>query len=309
VDSLAGFTSRPLWSTTPSWLHATIEARFGDVVSVDDVHGGMSPGPAAMLTAAGGDRLFVKAVAGTVSPPTRAFYLNEVAALRVLPPSVPAPRLLHVIDDGDWIALVLSQVPGTPAGPPWTDLGVDLTSAALSAMPVAPAGVPPIFDLLRDLDGWERLGEHADAWERRHAPWLAAAVADWPNWTAGQWVVHQDVRADNVIVDPVAGRATLVDWSFCCAGADWLDLARLAADVVCTGHADGPAVALAVAERILDGLPDPAWRFVAALAGMWRVRSTRPSDSAMPTMRAWQLDRAMSLRPLLDRWIHQRRLG
>jgi hypothetical protein len=28
----------------------------------------------------------------------------------------------------------------------------------------------------------------------------------------------------------------------------------------------------------------------------------------MPTMRRWQRDRALALRPLLDRWIHQRRV-
>jgi hypothetical protein len=109
-------------------------------------------------------------------------------------------------------------------------------------------------------------------------------------------LVHQDIRADNAVVDHVAGRATLVDWSFGCSGAHWLDRARLAADIVCAGHQDGRSVALLSAVGILDSLPQDAARFVAALAGMWRYRSTLPGH---PSLRRWQYERALAVRPLL----------
>ena len=305
---MSGFTVRPPWHASPEWLKAEVAAHVGVIRQVDDVHGGMTPGPAAILTSALGERVFVKAVAESESPASYAYYVNEATALRVLPAGLAAPRLRHLVQRDGWIALILSHVPGSPAGPPWTARSIRAALGALSAVTVAPACVPPIVDLLKDLDGWQRLGDHADAWERDNAAHLADAVADWPEWTAGSWVVHQDVRADNVIVAPDGRSATLVDWSFCCSGAGWLDRARLAADVVCAGHADGVEAAHESALRILADLPDRSWRFVAALAGMWRIRSTFPPDPAMPTMRRWQRDRALALRPLLDRWIHQRRV-
>jgi hypothetical protein len=305
---VSGFTVRPRWHAAPDWLKTQVVAHVGVIRQVDDVHGGMTPGPAAVLTSARGERVFVKAVAESESPASYAYYVNEAAALRVLPTGVAAPRLRHVVQRDGWIALILSYVPGRPAGPPWTEHSIRAALGALSDVAVASAGVPPIVGLLRDLDGWRRLGDHADAWERDNAARLADVVADWPEWTAGSWVVHQDVRADNVIVAPDGRSATLVDWSFCCSGADWLDRARLAADVVCTGHVDGVEAAHRSALRIIADLPDRSWRFVAALAGMWRIRSTFPADPAMPTMRRWQRDRALALRPLLDRWIHQLRV-
>jgi aminoglycoside phosphotransferase (APT) family kinase protein len=139
-----------------------------------------------------------------------------------------------------------------------------------------------------------------DEWEREHVGRLAELAAGWPEWTAGSALVHQDVRGDNAIVDVGAGRAVLVDWSFGCAGAPWLDRARLAADIVCAGHRECPKAALQAATAILGTLPGGAARFVAALAGMWRYRSTLPAPPGHPTLRTWQRERARLIRPLLE---------
>nr|WP_255644123.1 phosphotransferase [Actinoplanes polyasparticus] len=250
-------------------------------------------------------RVFVKAVSRAASEPSYRFYRREAVALAALPASAPAPVLVGSVELDGWCALVMSVAEGVPAGPPWSDDGVRLVTAACELVSSlrAPALVPAIGQLLTDLDGWERLaaGEPAllDGWERQHIATLAGLAAGWPEWTAGTTLVHQDVRADNAIVDVPGGRAVLVDWSFGCAGASWLDRARLAADIVCGGHRDGPAAALRSASRVLEGLPDDAARFVAALAGMWRYRSTLPAPPGHPTLRPWQSERARLVRPLL----------
>ena len=156
--------------------------------------------------------------------------------------------------------------------------------------------MPRIAELLTDLDGWE-LVTPADDWERRHVAALRAAAGGWREWTVGAALVHQDVRGDNALVD--GSNATLVDWSFGCAGAGWLDRARLAADVVCSGHRDGPAEAVRTARALLAKLPDGE-RFVAALAGMWRYRSTLPELPGLPGLRGWQQERARAVRSLLE---------
>ncbi|MCO8277128.1 aminoglycoside phosphotransferase family protein [Actinoplanes sp. TRM 88003] len=340
------FATRPSWRDAPAELAAGVQRVCGaSIVGSRDVHGGMSPGPAAVLRLADGRRVFVKAVSRAVSEPSHRFYQREAVALAALPVETPAPVLLGSIEvttegviriaaaakgareaagaarpetggegagaadiacgaDG-WFALVMSVAEGVPAGPPWTGDGVGLVRDAcevIGALP-APDVVPPIGQILTDLDGWELLaaGDPAllDGWERQNVAALAELAARWQGWTAGTALVHQDVRADNAIVDLVARRAVLVDWSFGCAGAPWLDRARLAADIVGAGHRDGPAAALRAATKILDALPGDAARFVAALGGMWRYRSTLAAPPGHPTLRPWQRERARLIRPLL----------
>ncbi|WP_127499658.1 phosphotransferase [Actinoplanes solisilvae] len=269
-----------------------------------DVHGGMSPGPAAILNLAHGRRVFAKAVSREASEASHRFYLREADVLAAIPAAAPAPSLLGTVEVGGWCALVMSLAEGDPAGPPWTATTVTLVVAACEqiAALTAPPSLPRVGDLLTDLDGWHRLiaaDAALDRWEHRHAGALAELAEGWEQWTTGTTLVHQDVRADNAVVDSGVGRAVLVDWSFGCAGADWLDRARLAADLVGAGHREGAEVALASATKILGGLPAGAVRFVAALAGMWRYRSTLPAPPGHPTLRNWQRERAVRLRPLL----------
>jgi hypothetical protein len=300
-----GFTSRLPWSAAPEPLRRQVDRICGGSQVGTDVHGGMSPGPAAVLSLRDGSRVFVKAVSDSLSTRSHANFVREAVALRAMPRGAPAPHLLGVAEWCGWIALVMSCAPGAAAGPPWTAGGVPLVARACEATSacVAPAVVPPILDLLTDLDGWAKLAAGQagplDGWEAAHGTQLAARAEGWGAWTAGTWLVHQDIRADNAIVDHRSGCATLVDWSYCCAGANYLDRARLAADVVCTGHEDGPEAALAVALAILAPLPDEAARFVIALAGMWRYRSTLPPLPGSPTLRHWQYERARAIRPLL----------
>ncbi|MFF5077803.1 hypothetical protein ACFY36_12170 [Actinoplanes sp. NPDC000266] len=268
-------------------------------MSSRDVHGGMTPGPAAILGLADGREIFVKAVPTSATGSCRA-YRREAVALAAMPAAAPAPALIGSAEVDGWFALIMSRVVGVPAGPPWDDRGARLVAgacAAIGRLP-APAGVPRIAELVTDLDGWDR-AEPLDDWEREHAPRLARMARRWPEWTAGASLVHQDVRADNALIG--AHTATLVDWSFGCAGASWLDGARLAADVVAGGHSGGPGAALRMAEETLRALPEGASRFVAALAGMWRFRSTLPPPAGLPTLRSWQAARARALRPLLER--------
>ena len=115
--------------------------------------------------------------------------------------------------------------------------------------------------------------------------------------------MHDDVRADNVVIDPGTGAAVLVDWAFASSGAPWHDLARLAGDVVTVGLADGDALTSAL-DVLTDCQPE-AGRFVIGLAGMLSRNSGLPAYPSMPTFRDWQLHRALHLRPLVERLLSQ----
>lgn len=130
---------------------------------------------------------------------------------------------------------------------------------------------------------------------------LLAMTSGWRTWTAGPHLVHLDARCDNVV--PGVGGAWLVDWGHAARGAEWLDHAGLAVDVVASGHIGGERVALSTARGILAGLPFEATRFVVAVAGMFRRNALRDPVHAVPGLRAWQAERARALRPLVERLV------
>jgi hypothetical protein len=303
----------PVLPVRESWFRAPVELRrrVADALGMDevdalDVRGGMSPGPAGILVLADRSTVFVKAVSADVNPQSHELYQWEAAILARLPPTVPAPRLLRVVRVDSWIALITSRAPGQTAGPPWTSPAVHAVVAACDrvANHTAPDGAPPAVQRLPDLDGWTRLADGTsgalDEWETRHVADLAAAAHGWREWAAGKSLTHLDLRADNALVDRDCATATLVDWGYGSAGAPWLDRSLLAADVVATGHADGPDAAVSEALAVLADCPPVASRFVIAQAGMWRRNSTLPPHAGMPYHRAWQRARARALRPLLS---------
>jgi hypothetical protein len=95
----------------------------------------------------------------------------------------------------------------------------------------------------------------------------------------------------------------LLDWAYAAAGAPWIDLAQMAADVVATGHALGQQTATERAYRLLRSLPADASRFVVGLAGMWSIRAATVPDTFNPSISTWRRARSAALRPLVTRLI------
>jgi len=266
----------------------------------------MSPGPAAGLQLADGRRIFVKAFSAEVRAHNHAMILQEAAILDVLPASVPAPRRLATVAHGPWIAMATTWAAGATAGP-WTDTSIAAVVQACRTASGhrAPDSLPPVVKRIFDFDGWARVLEigPGDDWEAAHAGPAAEMVAGWERWTVGDALVHRDIRLDNTAVDAQGGSAVLLDWAYAAAGAPWIDLAQLAADVVATGHALGPRAATDRAYRLLRTLPPEASRFVVGLAGMWCIRAATIPDTIMPSISTWRRARSAALRPLVTRLI------
>jgi aminoglycoside phosphotransferase (APT) family kinase protein len=58
-----------------------------------------------------------------------------------------------------------------------------------------------------------------DAWEAAYAAPAADVVTGWERWTAGDALVHRDIRLDNTAVDADGRSAVLLDWAYAAAGA------------------------------------------------------------------------------------------
>lgn len=310
---VTGFTPRLRWTDLDPEARGAVElavqsATGATVAEAHDVHGGMSPGPAAVVTTTGGQEVFVKVTSSDLNEKSCQLYRDEIAAYRALAHlELPMPALLSVVEHGPWIGLVLTRAAGRTPGPPWHAAALDDVrdaAARVNAL-TAPDAVPPVLQRLPRLDGWEVLTTDPpvplDGWLAENARRCAYLVRGWETWTAGRTLTHNDLRCDNVLWSS-DGCTTLVDWNFSSAAAPWLDLAQLATDVMASGIEgdDDAACALEQSLGLLSGTSEDASRFVLALAGMLRRNSALPPHPALPTMRAWQASRADRLQPLVE---------
>ena len=218
---------RLTWPHLPPAVRALVEDRCGSpVVDAVSQGGGFTPGFASVLTCADGSRHFVKAASNKAQRPIAADYREEVRKLRALPPGLPAARLLWA-EDGDWVVLGLEYVEGRAPRRPWRTADLDATLDALEVVARELTPVPEGLLLERFADemaGWPAYWEHV-ARTRPGLPHLAdasALAARFAEASAGDTVVHTDIRDDNTIVRP-DGTAVFCDWNWLVSGAPWLD--------------------------------------------------------------------------------------
>jgi Phosphotransferase enzyme family len=110
------------WLAVPAHVRAAVEQELGStVVTVLSQSTGFSPGVAARLRLADGQRVFVKAVAPTLNPDAPAFHRREARIVTALPALTAVPRLVWCYDEGEagWVVLVFEEVEGRPPAQPW----------------------------------------------------------------------------------------------------------------------------------------------------------------------------------------------
>lgn len=284
---------RPPWDELPAFVADAVAVILGSpVVAAVSQTSGFSPGHADRVVTAAGGRAFVKAAPESFGAAAD-LYRAEAAALALLPPEVGAPELLGAVDEGGWVVIVTEEIDGAhPSEPP--------TRAELVAILDEVAQAPEWDDVDAILHAeaslrvafavWPSLAaEHPDAvpaWALPLAEELDAAAAAAAERTAGDRVVHLDLRADNVLIDRT-GRARLVDWAWASAGAPWIDGLTMLIDARRLGSPDTDELLAehpafdGVADATIDGA-------LAGLAGLFLSGSLNPAPPRMPELRPFQ---------------------
>lgn len=298
---------RTAWSEMPAEVRDQIDDVLGSpVVTTTAVSGGFSPGPAVRAALADGRTVFVKAAGLALNPHAPGMHRREGAILAVLPASVPAPRLLGVVDDGDWVALTIEWVEGRhPDATSPADVGrlLDLVARVGGDDADAP-DLAPFATVHRGLGGhWVRLAAEPlaglDDWSRRHLDRLAELDALAPAASSGRSLVHVDLRTDNVLLagdGPDGDR--IVDWPAACLGAPWIDLVGLLPAL----HLDGgPCPADVFSAHALGRAADPdaVDAYLAAITGYFTRQSLLAPPPGLPTLRAFQAAQAAIARTWL----------
>jgi aminoglycoside phosphotransferase (APT) family kinase protein len=286
------------WLDVPETVRVALEGALGSpVAGVESEAAGYSPSFAARCRLADGRRVFVKAVSPDQNPVSPAMLRHEIRVTRELPRAAPAPELRHAYDDGHWVAAVFDEVEGRPPRQPWDP-------AELAAVLAAIDGLAPVLDPcpvaeLETLEekfgaafsGWRRLAggpvpAGLDAWSAGRLDELATVEAEWVAATAGDALVHFDVRADNVLLGP-AGEVWFVDWANAARGASWIDTLLMLPSVALQGGPD-PATALATTSAAARVDAAAVTALVVALAGFFTYGATLPPPPGLPQLRAFQ---------------------
>jgi aminoglycoside phosphotransferase (APT) family kinase protein len=292
-------------------LRASIASCLDDrVVSAVDAWGGFTPGVAARVDLARSQSVFVKVAGVAFAPQVCDIYRREAAVMRELPERVPAPRLLHVLDHGDWVALVLTYVAGTLPAQPWADTELDLVLAAVADLGATltppPISAPRLIDdWADDFTGWRRLEDSAgrigsvSPWAAAHLSQLAELESGWDQVADGDTLLHGDLRADNILIN--GEQVVFLDWPNVCVGAPWVDLLFMLPSVMLASPRDPNAIIAThpVTAGVLGSNVDAV---LAAIAGFFASNSLEPDPPGLPTVREFQAQQARtSLRWLKSR--------
>jgi hypothetical protein len=298
--SLARGLKRP-WLSMPASVRARVEHELrGEVVSAVTQSGGFSPGVAARLLLAGGDRAFVKAVALETNPDSPAKYRTEAIITASLPPGI-APRLLATFEADGWVVLILEDINGRLPARPWQPSELDRVLQAVTglaqALTPAPASVPApcIADSLdQDFRSWRRLRTARDSgadltgldpWAQRNLTRLAELETPWEQAANGSTLAHCDLRSDNLLL--TSDRVYVIDWPAACIAQPWFDLVCMLPSIQLDGGP--PPEVICTAHPLIQAAdPDAVTAVAAALTGYFVDGSRRPPPPGLPTLRAFQ---------------------
>jgi Phosphotransferase enzyme family len=295
MDAPAAQGVRVPYDGTPAALRAWVDGVLGSaVVSAVTQPGGFSPGVAARLVCADGSRAFCKAVSDTPNQVSPQMHRVEARNTAALPAAAPTPRLLAPYDDGTWVALLLEDVNGHHPAQPWRPAELSRVVAAIDELAAqltpCPVPVPDIAHSWRDdFTNWRLLVEAPfpglDDWSLRHLDALAELEGRWEAASAGDTLLHMDLRADNLLVTD--DRVWVVDWPWAARGHPLLDLVGFAPSVTMQGGPEpGELLELSRTGRAAD--PDRLLPLVAAVAGYFARRALLPPPPGLPTVRAFQ---------------------
>jgi hypothetical protein len=239
---------RTPYPAIPERVRAWVSSSLGSPVeSWFEQIGGFSPGCATRLVTADGTRAFVKAVGAELNPDTPTLFRREIEVLGLIGEHPLWAALRASYDDGQWVALLLEDVPG--GHPDLTDdaqmdqlmraadgLGEQLARVVVPPGPHAQEFAHPgLIDVRASFTRWlsafDHFGEIPDellpARIRNGAAGCRALVAALLEGRDHR-LTHWDIRNDNLL-RRADGGIVFVDWGAAGVGPSWVDplLARL----------------------------------------------------------------------------------
>ncbi|MGO4192624.1 hypothetical protein AB4Y67_13240 [Arthrobacter sp. YAF17] len=145
--------SRIGWADLPESVRSAVECLMDSpVMAAHSQPGGYSPGSADRVVTAKGSRFFVKAVSSSLNPESPQLHRREARIMTLLPAGLPIPRLVGTHDDGEWVALVFTDVDGRHPQLSGADLHAVLDAVdAISARSLPPQALEVLPSLTEEV--------------------------------------------------------------------------------------------------------------------------------------------------------------
>lgn len=268
----------------------------GEVRAVRFPEGGFTSGLVCVVDTAAG-AYFVKAMHESSPQASLDLIREERLVLSRTHPSYPIPALVHAVEQSGWTVLVSDAVPGVPLDERMDGAGL---VAAMNALVVLRERFVTRGDgLPRVAERYEGLLDHVPEMLQRRpelagtsSPTKVSARAERAvaAASAGDELVHGDLRGDNVLVE-AGGRAWLVDWAWGCRGQVWADAVTL----VCAAGEVPPETRweLLTEHPVVESVTaDVLHGYVDAIAAMYDWSARRPPPPGVPGLRPWQREQA-----------------
>ncbi len=286
---------RTRYDAIPERVRTWVDTTLGSpVVGIEEQVGGMSPGCATRVVTEAGTRAFVKAVGPELNPLTPDMFRNEARVLARLHDHPLWAGLLASYDEpGDWVALLLEDVPGRHADTTSPDDVASVLGAAAMLCDEL-AGLGADLDLATCRDSLLRFGQVWDevpglpsgvlpTWVGEHLEDLRKSYDGLLQQADGDHLVHGDLRNDNILVrtGDRAGSVVFVDWGMSRTGPAWYDPLLL-----CLEWVEDP-----VFDELLHTFPalrglgeENVTAYLATLGSWLAYRNTVAEDIGLPTL-------------------------
>lgn len=252
------------WDALARATRVQIEQLLGRrVVAAASQPGGYSEGLAVRARLSDGAGVFIKAAPVTTAAAVH--HRREITVSARLPVEAPVPRLLHTVEDGEWVALIFEEIVGHLPAQPWLPEELERAVGAVAALADMLTPAPMDASLLAPprLGGWSDLlqGPARDkvralsGWAGNHAEDLAALEAEAQ--VEGSTLLHGDLYPFNLLL--TVDRVIVVDWAHAWVGAPFCDAVTLLSSARLSGVDPEPIAARhpltqGLTRQQLDGL-------------------------------------------------------
>lgn len=225
------------WEDLPADVQQAVQDHTGQLVKAEPLTQGIMPGLAVRLHTTDRDA-FVKAV--PVDNSAADLYRRELESNQALPAAVPAPRMRWGTETGGWIVMVFDYIPGREAdlSPGSPDLPAVLATVERLASTLTPCPWPDAPTVLDNVAALQekagRLLSKSPATLPARDRYARALESFDPAGLSGNAMLHYDLHPGNLHI--ADGQVYVIDWSFGCRGAAWIDAAMLAPRLIEAGH-------------------------------------------------------------------------
>ncbi|MFJ6199208.1 aminoglycoside phosphotransferase family protein [Micromonospora sp. NPDC092111] len=309
IPSMTG-SRRIAWAAMPTKVKASIEELLGStVVNAVSQPGGFSEGVAARLHLATGQNVFLKAVNSLTAPDVARFHRQEGSITQRLPSDVPVPRLLHIYDDGTWVALLFEYINGSLPAQPWRgdELNQVLTTVTAMALALTPSPISASAAAQPRLGGWSHLAAPTQLTTlTRLSPWAAEHLNDLirmetaaAETISGDTLLHGDLYPFNILL--TAASPYVIDWPHAWVGPRHCDVLTVMSTAVTSGLDPEPFVESNPLTRHLH--PYEIDTYLTAHAGFLARLAITAGPAADPHL----INMATALGQASLRWLRRRR--